>query len=55
MDRPSFIAVPLPLLSLHDNVATFRLRDWDLLLIVVAAFALGWISSRIREHYREHY
>ena len=53
MNKSSFIAVPLPLLSVRDNGATFCLRDWNLVLFIVAAFALGWVCSRIRDHYLE--
>jgi hypothetical protein len=51
MSKSSFITVPLPLISMHENGVTFCLRDWNLFLIILGAFALGWIASKLKDHY----
>jgi hypothetical protein len=53
MNKSSFIAVPLPLINVHEGGVTFCLKDWNLLLLLAAVFALGWIGSRIIGRYSE--
>lgn len=51
MKKSSLIAVPLPLINLHEGVITFCLRDWNMLLLLAVTFTLGWIGARIMERY----
>lgn len=51
MSRSLRVAVPFPILAAHESGATLCLRERSVLLLVVAAFALGWIVSMIKDHY----
>ena len=52
MRKPSWIAVPLPLLAAHETGTVFSIKDWVLFLLIGAAFALGWICATLSERLR---